>query len=128
VVEINTEAYERLKAAFERSAQVVKAKIEPDENDEREDMAAAEAKEKIESLRQDNADKLHFRGLREKYARWVFTYLVFYSACCLIVLIAHGNRFQHFRLPVSVLDLLVGSTAVSAIGLVLAVTHGLFKR
>lgn len=43
-----------------------------------------------------------------------------------LFLVSHGFSIFCFKLPSSVLDFLVGSTAVSAIGLVLAVTHGLF--
>ena len=64
-------------------------------------------------------------GRANKYR--VFCYLVSYSAFVALVLIADGYTIFKFNLEESVLGFLVGSTAASAIGLVLAVTTGLFR-
>ena len=60
------------------------------------------------------------------HAKWVFGYLCIYSAVVFFLLISAGYSWGGFTLPETVLGYLVGSTAASAIGLVLAVTHGLF--
>lgn len=80
-----------------------------------------------QTIKESNRDLRVNRKLRWKYARWVFCYLVVYSASVLFLLIVSGFGIFGFSLPESVLGFLVGSTAVSAIGLVLAVTTGLFK-
>lgn len=116
-----------IRAAMERSQSAVAAKKAPDPKDKEENYAAKEAAAKVRSLEEENEDRSSFRGLREKYAGWVYKYLVGYSLACLGILVAHGSKFRGFELPEAVLTALVGSTAVSAIGLVLAVTHGLFK-
>lgn len=127
MAELSPELRKRLSEAIERSRQLAEAKKKPDAKDREETTASREAAE-LQSLMEDVEDKRHFRALREKYARWVYKYLVWYSICCLILLLAAGSHPWGFTLPESVLDFLVGSTAASAIGLVLAVTHGLFKR
>ncbi len=118
---------EALRAALERSRSAVVAKTKPDPKDKEENYAAKEAAAKVRALEEENEDRSSFRGLREKYAGWVYKYLVGYSIACLGLLSAHGAKFNGFALPEAVLTALVGSTAISAIGLVLAVTHGLFK-
>lgn len=118
----------RIREAIKRSTDLVDAKTKPDAKDRQEDFAAREARAKARSLEEANADSASFRELRERYAKWVFRYLVGYSIVCALILIADGFSLAGFDLPDSVLEFLVGSTAASAIGLVLAVTHGLFKK
>lgn len=121
--------FERLlQEAIARTNELVKAKRKPDEMDKEESHAAKEAAENLRAIREENEDRSSFRQLREKYATWVYKYLIGYSMVCFLLLIADGSKFRGFDLPDSVLEFLVGSTAVAAIGLVLAVTHGLFKR
>jgi len=81
-----------------------------------------------QTVREANLDLKINRRLRWKYAGWVFCYLVGYSAVVGALLVFSGFGIFGFSLPESVLSFLVGSTAASAIGLVLAVTHGLFNR
>lgn len=81
-----------------------------------------------QSIRESNKDLRVNRKLRWKYAKWVFCYLVSYSTAVLVLLILAGFQILGFELPGEVLGFLVGSTAVSAIGLVLAVTTGLFRN
>ncbi|MEX0277706.1 MAG: hypothetical protein AB3N19_09320 [Ruegeria sp.] len=107
----------------------------------------------IQTIVETNSDLKANRELRWRYATWVFKYLVYYSIAVggLIVVNAIGDfhipywihaetaakgpsSFRvfwmnfSFSIPDSTLTTLVGSTAVSAIGLVLAVTHGLFGK
>ena len=57
----------------------------------------------------------------------MFCYLVCYSVFVAVILISDGFKLFGFNLEEGVVSFLVGSTAASAIGLVLAVTTGLFK-
>ena len=79
-----------------------------------------------QTIRESNRDLRLNRKLRWRYARWIFCYLVCYSAFVALLLLCCGSGLS-FKLPESVLNFLVGSTAASAIGLVLAVTVGLFR-
>ncbi|WP_171232994.1 hypothetical protein [Ruegeria sp. HKCCA4812] len=110
-------------------------------------------KAETQTIVETNRDLKANRRLRWRYATWVFRYLVYYSIVVagLIFLNAIGEfHFPYwfteknasdgsssiellwtsisFSIPESTLTTLVGSTAVSAIGLVLAVTHGLFGK
>ncbi|MGB0661759.1 MAG: hypothetical protein ACPGNV_16485 [Mangrovicoccus sp.] len=115
-------------AAMERSSTEADAKAENE--------ASAIADEKYEDiqrqkaetagLKEKNRDLRHNRKLRSAYARWVFCYLVWYSIFVAALLVASGFKFSGFTLHEDVLKFLVGSTAAAAIGLVYAVTHGLF--
>jgi hypothetical protein len=118
----------RLREAINRSLTGVQQKAQPDDKDKREALAA-EKKQNAEtqSIVESNLDRRVNRRLRWKYARWVFCYLVCYSIFVGGVLIISGFGICGFVLSETVLSTLVGSTAVSAIGLVLAVTTGLFK-
>lgn len=126
--DLSREVLARLQEAVTRSTQVVAVKKKPDAQDKEEDVAAREAKAKAKALEEANEDSASFRVLREKYAKWVYRYLIGYSVICALFLMADGWSWGAFDLPDSVLEFLVGSTAASAIGLVLAVTHGLFKK
>jgi hypothetical protein len=57
----------------------------------------------------------------------VYQYLVCCSLAAFLVLILQGTRYNGFQLDGTVMALIVGSTAVSAIGLVGTVVGGLFK-
>lgn len=78
-------------------------------------------------IQESNRDLRANRELRGEYAQKVFWYLVIYSGFVGVLLVASGIEKSGFKLDDSVLYFLVGSTAASAIGLVLAVTTGLFK-
>lgn len=67
------------------------------------------------------------RHLREGYANKVYGYLVAYSAAALTLVVADGFKIFGFDLDTTVVSIIVGSTAVSAIGLVGFVVKGLFK-
>jgi hypothetical protein len=93
-----------------------------------EDEEKARRKAETRTIVETNLDRRTNRRLRWKYARWVFCYLVSYSSVVGVFLLLSGFRLFGFSLPNTVLEFMVGSTAVSAIGLVLAVTTGLFGK
>jgi len=95
-------------------------------NQNYEEIEQARKNAEVQSIVENNEDMKANRLLRWKYATWVYCYLVAYSLCVLFILLWCGAKTVEFELPESVLGFLVGSTAVSAIGLVYAVTHGLF--
>lgn len=59
-------------------------------------------------------------------ARKAFTYMSLYSTGSFSLLLLDGFRWHNFDLDESVLDLLVGSTAVTVLGLVGMVLTGIF--
>lgn len=59
-------------------------------------------------------------------ARKAFTYMSLYSFGAFILLILDGSGWRGFNLDESVLELLVGSTAVTVLGLVGMVLTGIF--
>lgn len=67
------------------------------------------------------------RDLREKYANKLFWYLIAYSLLAYVLLLLHGFRVWGFALEPTVMAIVVGSTAASAITLVGVVAKGLFK-
>lgn len=67
------------------------------------------------------------KELREGYARKTFAFLWAWSTGIFVVLILSGFSFFGFGLPKTALYILVGSTTVSAIGLVALVGQGLFR-
>lgn len=77
---------------------------------------------------QEEADRLSARGMRECYAGRAYWYLAAYSLACLLLLVFDGFHFWGFSLSDSILLALVGSTAVSIIGLVGIVLTGLFPK
>lgn len=81
----------------------------------------------VVGLKERNRDLRHNRKLRSSYARLVFCYLVCYSIFVGVVIVASGWSILSFTLHEDVLKYLVGSTAAAAIGLVYAVTNGLFN-
>jgi len=88
----------------------------------------ADILEKAELHEQNIINLRHYRQLRKKYAEWVYLYLVGYSLAVFLLLLLDGFSCFGFSLPSTVTTALVGSTAAAAIGLVYAVTHGLFKE
>lgn len=88
----------------------------------------AEKRLKHKGIEEDLEDQKANRKMRFKYSTWVFAYLVCYSLFVGVLLILAGTKFKDFHLDDEVLKFLVGSTAVSAIGLVAAVTTGLFHK
>jgi hypothetical protein len=72
-------------------------------------------------------DSVSNRQLRETYAVKIFWYLVAYTGTAFLLVFFHGFRLQGFSLDTPVLGLIVGSTAVSAIGLVGIVARSLFR-
>ena len=78
-------------------------------------------------LKEDLANKQQDRQLRKDYANKIFSYLMYYSLFCAFVLISQATNATKFSLPDNVLVVLVGSTAISIIGLVGWIVKGLFK-
>ena len=103
-----------LRKAIEKVAEVKKE----DEIDKKADESLAS--EKLE-------DSKSTRRLRETYAKKVYYYLIAYSLCAYALILAHGFKLWGFQIDSSVIGIVVGSTAVSAIGLVGIVVRGLFK-
>ena len=66
-------------------------------------------------------------GLLTPYANKVFYFLCAYCFFVFFLLLLSGGATQWFRLPMEVLTVLSGSTAVAAIGLVGIVVRGLFS-
>lgn len=108
---------------------VVAGKTSPDPKDDQETQAIDAAYKRAETTQivEGNLDKRANRRLRGEYADKVFCYLICYSLFCAILLIVSGFNFYGFALPQTVLGIVVGSTAASAIGLVGFVVNGLFK-
>lgn len=105
--------------SLRKAVQAVQAKQHKDPNDKKEE----------KTLEDDEAvlNSRSTRGLREATANRVYWYLVGYSGWSGFLLLLHGSKYNGFSLDTPVLSLLVGSTAVSAIGLVGIVVKGLFK-
>jgi hypothetical protein len=105
----------------------VEGKNVEDDKDRLEERALSNraARAQIGSVEQSNRDKRVNRKLRWRYAGWVFCYLVSYSIAVLLLLLLSGLGYIY--IPDIVLSALVGSTAVSAIGLVGFVVNGLFR-
>ncbi len=81
----------------------------------------------------DLEDQRSARKMRENFANSAFKYLSGYSISCLFLLFFEGisiprNVYIHFNISDNVLLALVGSTAVSVLGLVGIVLSGLFKK
>jgi len=106
----------------------VVSKTEKDEKDRQEEaaLAAARTRAKTAQITEANIDIRHNRIMRNSYANRVFCYLICYSVFAAIVLLLSGFKVFNFELPTAALTAVVGSTAVSAIGLVGIVVTGLF--
>jgi polyferredoxin len=120
---------DQLREAVGANLPGVQNKGDPDQNDLAEERALGirQKRAAIEGLREDNRNKQANRALRWKYATWVFVYLICYSLFAAAMLLLHGFQLFGFVLPDVALGALIGSTAVSAIGLVASVVTGLFK-
>lgn len=105
----------------------VEGKLSEDPQDimERRALDNRERRANINLVEQTNRDRRVNRKLRWRYASWVFCYLVSYSVAVFLILVCFGLGYM--KIPEVVLSALVGSTAVSAIGLVGFVVSGLFK-
>jgi len=120
---------EKLEAAIDASLPAVQSKRSRDDKDAKEEASLTHQIQRagLEGLREDNRNKKANRRLRWRYAKWVFRYLVVFSLFSALIVILHGFGIGSFALPDLALGALVGSTAVSAIGLVAAVVTGLFQ-
>lgn len=108
--------------------QIAQRKIGKDSKDslEEETLPAKRYKAVTETIVQSNHDRRANRILRTRYASYVFKFLVGYSGFCASVVLLNGFHAFGFALADGVVSTLVGSTAVSAIGLVATVVAGLF--
>lgn len=104
-----------------------KAKDKPDPQDRMEIAAAEKAEAEAQSVREGNRDRRALRDLRFKYAKKVYRFLICYCIGAAIIVILDGFNTYGFEVDGSVLMIIVGSTAASAIGLVGFVVNGLFS-
>jgi hypothetical protein len=79
------------------------------------------------SLKNQLGSKKAIEDLLGPTSRRAFIFLCGYGIGALAVLLFQGFHVGGFNLPETVLDFLVGSTAVSAIGVFAAVIKGLFE-
>lgn len=79
------------------------------------------------ALRGRLASKEAIDGLLGPYSNKVYRFLCGYGAGSLGLLLLDGFAYKGFALPETVMLAIVGSTAVSAIGLVGLVIRGMFK-
>ena len=91
-----------------------------------EDLERKRTEAETRAIVETNLDRRVNRKLRWDYAKKVYCYLVVYSGVVGLLLVLNGVSAIPFTLHESVLNFLVGSTAAAAIGLVYAVTNGLF--
>lgn len=118
-----------LRDAMARSLTAVKEKKQKDNIDIKEDASVERRKNaETQSIIETNRDIRVNRRLRWRYASWVFKYLVIYSFFVGLIVVLDGFGIFGFSIGESVLEFLVGSTAVSAIGLVYSVVNGLFSK
>jgi hypothetical protein len=81
---------------------------------------------KVYRLEQELATKKILDDMIKPYAARALYFMCAYCFVVMIFLIMHGNSHNQFKLPESVLNFLVGSTAVTVIGLVGMVLTGIF--
>lgn len=115
-------------AEIARGVGLAENKAAPNDKDRLEDnsLEARRYQAETNTIHQRNRDRRANRLLRARYAKAVYFYLVIYSSFAGLVVLLSGFNICGFLLPSSVLTALVGSTAVSAIGLVATVVAGLF--
>lgn len=116
--------------AIGKGASIVEQKPAPDEKDRLEDdvLRGRQRRAEIGALEQANRDRVATRRLRYRYAKQVYRYLCFYTVGAATLLVLTGfKKLTYFEIPDAVLTVIVGSTAVAAIGLVGFVVSGLFK-
>lgn len=80
----------------------------------------------FEDLRRGTSTIVELDKLIAPSANKAFRYMSAYSACSFALLVLDGSHWRGFDLDESVLDLLVGSTAVTVLGLVGMVLTGIF--
>ncbi len=83
---------------------------------------------RIEHQHELTEDIRHFRGLRERYARKAYWFMVVWCVGVALVVIAQGLGIWSFSLPVAALTTLIGGTTVSVVGLVGFILQGLFRK
>jgi hypothetical protein len=86
-----------------------------------------ELKAENTALTQQLRSKEKIHNLMTPYANKVFWFLCAYGLACLTLLLLDGFHTWGFDSPDSVMQVVVGSTAVSAIGLVGLVIKGMFE-
>lgn len=94
---------------------------------EKQELDQFERKERETRLSEEIADKQSYRRLREKYANLAFKFLSIWAFLVFLILFFAGFSCRGFHLPDATLSVLVGSTTVSAIGLVITIARGLFR-
>ena len=87
---------------------------------------AFKLREENSRLRQKLSTATILDGLITPYATKAFSFMCIYCGFVALVLIASGFAIGGFKLPESVLGFLVGSTAITVIGLVGMVLTGIF--
>ena len=85
-----------------------------------------ELKSEINILKQKLKTNDHLDGLIQPYAARAFWFMSVYCGFVAIILIFQGFHFYAFNLTDSVIQIIVGSTAVTVIGLVGMVLTGVF--
>lgn len=80
----------------------------------------------FEELRRGSSTVAELDKLIAPSAKKAFTYMSVYSGGAFALLVLDGSHWRGFDLDESVLDLLVGSTAVTVLGLVGMVLTGIF--
>ncbi|MDP8208959.1 MAG: hypothetical protein P9L92_20015 [Candidatus Electryonea clarkiae] len=80
-----------------------------------------------ERLQAEITDLKLLTDLRKDYASKVFTFLVWWTIGVAGIIALSGFKIDDFVLPESALTALIGSTTISAIGLVGFIVQGLFK-
>ena len=123
-----SELDDQLDALLDAAASKTDNKLRPDKTDDEDEASHRRSLRvyEIELRREELQSRRAERNLRERYANKVFSFLVFY--CCFdgIIIVCVGCDFSHFKLDKLVVAALVGSTAISAIGVVSTVVRGLF--
>ena len=119
----NTISPDKIGAGRQRT----QAKSAPDRADRLENAAATKAEAEAEALIEENRDKRALRKLRFQYAKHVYWFLIWYCTGALSIVLLDGFKVGGFDVQDTALTVIVGSTAVSAIGLVGFVVNGLFS-
>jgi hypothetical protein len=97
---------------------------QPDEKDKEEKRTFDQ--DRVATLEQKLRDQEHYRKLRGEYSKKSFWFLSLWVSFVFLILFLEGFSIYGFDLSDTVLAVLVGSTTVSAIGLVGIVVRGLF--
>ena len=105
----------------------INEKSHPDLRDRLEDAEVEASLLKNELARSQIKDVEADREMRKTYASRILGYLEAYSLYVGVLVFMTGMTSLHFLISEKVLVVLVGSTAVAAIGLVGFVAKGLFK-